>query len=328
MRKRFRGSLAWAAVVLLAAALTAGGCGSSSGGGGSGKGAATLQVGVIPIADVAPLYLGIKKGFFKAQKLTIKPKQAPGGAAIVASTVSGEDQIGFSNTTSLLIANSKNVPVKLIAQGVLGAEKFAPDQAWDAVLVKKGSSIKSGKDLEGKTVAVNTLQNVGPLTINTAAKAQGADYKKIKYAEIPFPDALGAPDAGRVDAPWEVEPFVSLGKSQGDTAVLYPYEQTAPKLTVASYFTTKQYLAQNEDAVSRFVAAMNKSLTYAQSHPAEVRKIVLTYTKIPPEAAQKMSLAQWSPDIGRPTIEKQAQLAKEYGFLKKDPNLDDLILQP
>lgn len=318
-----------AVVVLLAAALTAAGCGGSSGGGGGAKGKpATLQVGVIPIADVAPLYLGIEKGFFKQEKLTIKPKQAPGGAAIVAATVSGEDQIGFSNTTSLLIANSKNVPVKLIAQGVIGAAKADPKQAWDAVLVKKGSSIKTPKDLEGKTVAVNTLQNVGPLTINTALKAQGVDYKKVKYAEIPFPDALGALGTGRVDAAWEVEPFVSLGKSQGDTALLYPYEQTAPNLTVASYFTTKQYLAQNGDAIARFVTAINKSLTYAQGHPAEVRKIVLTYTKIPPAAAQHMNLPQWSPDIGRPTIEKQAQLAKDYGFLKTAPNLDDLIRQP
>lgn len=328
MRQRLRGSIALGAVVLTAVAVAVTGCGSSSGGGGEKGKPTTLQVGVIPIADVAPLYLGIKKGFFKQQKLTIKPKQAPGGAAIVAATVSGENQIGFSNTTSLLIANSKNVPVKLIAQGVAGADKPDPKKAWDAVIVKKGSSIKSPKDLEGKTVAVNTLQNVGPLTINTALKAQGVDYKKVKYAEIPFPDALGALDAGRVDAAWEVEPFVSLGKSQGATALLYPYEQTAPNLTVASYFTTKQYLAQNEDAVARFVTAMNKSLTYAQSHPAEVRKIVLTYTKIPPPAAQKMNLPQWSEDIGRPTIEKQAQLAKEYGFLKKAPNLDDLIRQP
>ena len=28
---------------------------------------------MIPIADVAPLYLGVQKGFFKAEKLTIVP---------------------------------------------------------------------------------------------------------------------------------------------------------------------------------------------------------------------------------------------------------------
>ena len=36
----------------------------------------TLKVGVIPIADVAPLYVGIDQGFFKDEKLTIKPQLA------------------------------------------------------------------------------------------------------------------------------------------------------------------------------------------------------------------------------------------------------------
>jgi NitT/TauT family transport system substrate-binding protein len=308
----------------LACAVFVAACGGSNGGGKKGE-PATLKVGVIPIADVAPLYLGIKKGFFKQEKLTIQPKQAEGGAAIVAAVVSGDNQIGFSNATSLLIANSKNVPVKLIAQGVIGAEKATPDQAWDAVLVKKGSSIKSAKDLEGKTVSVNTLQNVGPLTINTALKKQGVDYKKVKYAEIPFPDALAALDQGRVDAIWEVEPFVSQAKGAGDTTILYPFEQTAPKLTVASYFTTKQYAEQNSDVVDRFVKAINKSLTYAQSHPDEVRAVVPTYTKIPAKGAKAMNLPLWNPDIGRPTIELQNKLAKEYGFLKKEADLNDLI---
>src|SRR4051794_40339826 len=205
MRKRDR-SISRVAVLLaaLACSVLVAACGGSSGGGGKGK-PATLKVGVIPIADVAPLYLGIQKGFFKQEKLTIKPRPAEGGAAIVAATVAGDDQIGFSNTTSLLIANSKNVPVKLIAQGVAGAAKVSG--AWDAVLVKKGSTL-TPKDLEGKTVAVNTLQNVGPLTINTALKKRGVDYKKVKYAEIPFPEANQALESGRVDAAWVVEPFV------------------------------------------------------------------------------------------------------------------------
>jgi NitT/TauT family transport system substrate-binding protein len=307
----------------LACALTVAACGSSSDGGKKGE-PATVKVGVIPIADVAPLYLGIKQGFFKQEKLTIKPQPAEGGAAIVAATVAGDDQIGFSNTTSLLIANSKNVPVKLIAQGVAGAAKTSG--AWDAVLVKKGSTL-TPKDLEGKTVAVNTLQNVGPLTINTALKKRGVDYKKVKYAEIPFPEANQALESGRVDAAWVVEPFVGQGLAAGSKPILFPYEETTPNLTVASYFTNKQYLSQNGDVVDRFVKAMNKSLTYAQSHPDAVRKVVPTYTKIPAAVATKMKLPQWSPDIGRPTIELQAKLAKEYGFLTKEPDLNDLILK-
>jgi NitT/TauT family transport system substrate-binding protein len=315
------------AVLTLAGAMVVTGCGSSGGGGGSAGKPATLKVGTIPIVDVAPLYLGIKQGFFKQEKLTIKPQVAEGGAAIVASTVSGDTQIGFSNSTSLIIAGSKNLPIQIIAQGVEGGAKPTAKQAYDAVLVKSDSSIKSAKDLEGKTVAVNNLQNVGPLTINTALKQHGADYKKVKYLEVPFPDMNAALQAGRVDAAWVVEPFVSQGKGQGERALLYPFEETAPKLTVATYFAAKPYIQKNADVVDRFVRAMNKSLKYADSHPADVRKIVLTYTKIPPPAAKAMVLPQWEADLNRPTIEKTAALAKQYGFVKKEPNLDDLIRQ-
>jgi NitT/TauT family transport system substrate-binding protein len=301
------------------------------GGGGGGKkvetGApATINVGTIPIADVAPLYLGIKKGFFKEQKLTVEPKPAQGGAAIVPAVLSGSDQIGFSNTTSLIIAASKGLPVQMVAQGVLGAADRA--KAWDALLVPKGSPIKSAKQLEGKTVAVNNLNNVGPLTINTALAGMGVDYKKVKYIEVDFPDMPAALESHRIPAAWMVEPFVSQVKAAGGTALANPYEQTEPNLTIATYFVSKQYAAKNPDVVQRFVTAINKSNDYAQQHPDEVRQIVTTYTKIPPAAAQHMALPQWKADLNQPTIEKTAQLAQKYGFVKSPPSIDELIWKP
>jgi NitT/TauT family transport system substrate-binding protein len=318
-----------AAVLLLALACAFAGCGGGGDDGSSAGAAAkpaTLKVGVIPIADVAPLYLGMQKGFFRQQSLTIKPQLAQGGAAIVPAVVSGGDQIGFSNTTSLIVASSKKLPLQIISQGVLGGR--TPRDAWDAVLVKGNSRIRTAKDLEGKTVAVNTLQNVGPLTINTALRNRHVDFKKVKYTEVEFPDMPAALDAGRVDAAWMVEPFVSQSKATGARAILTPYEETAPNLTVATYFASKAYIKSNGDVVNRFVTAMNRSLTYAQSHPAEVRRVVLTYTKIPPKAASAMKLPQWRADLNRPTIQRTAQLAKDYGFVKSVPNLNDLIRTP
>ena len=74
------------AAMLVALACVAGiaACGDddSGGGGGGDGGPTTLKVGVIPIADVAPLYLGMKQGFFEDEQLTIEPQLAEGGAAI------------------------------------------------------------------------------------------------------------------------------------------------------------------------------------------------------------------------------------------------------
>jgi NitT/TauT family transport system substrate-binding protein len=298
--------------------------GDDDGGGGEGE-AATLNVGVIPIADVAPLYLGIEQGFFEEENLTINPKPAAGGAAIVPAVMSGDDQIGFSNTTSLIIAASEGLPIQIISQGVLGGAQPNEQSAWDAVLVSGDSSIQSPKDLEGKTIAVNTLQNVGPLTINTALQKEGVDYTKVQYTEVEFPDMPAALDAGRVDAIWAVEPFVSQAKGSGARAILFPYEQTAPDFTVATYFASREYIEGNEDVIDRFVRAMNRSLDYAQNNPDAVRQIVTTYTEIPPEAAQSMVLPQWRADLNEQTIELTGQLAAEYGFIEEEPNLDELI---
>src|SRR5688500_10297699 len=136
--------LRFAAALLVALAA---GCGDDEGSGGGGGGGAeqvqTIKVGVIPIADVAPLYLGMDEGFFEEEGLKIQPQLAEGGAAIVPSVVSGDYQIGFSNTTSLIIAGSKKLPIQIISQGVLGGT--GPDDAWDGVIVPKGSDVKDIK---------------------------------------------------------------------------------------------------------------------------------------------------------------------------------------
>jgi NitT/TauT family transport system substrate-binding protein len=315
-------------VVLALLVLLIAGCGDDGGGGDTGGGeseAQTLKVGVIPIADVAPLYLGMDQGFFEEEGLTIEPQLAEGGAAIVPSVISGDYQIGFSNTTSLIIAASKNLPVQIISQGVLAGT--GPDDAWDGVIVPKGSKIKDLADLEGRTVAVNTLNNVSQIVVNTALQKAGADYTKVKYVEVPFPDMNAALESGRVDAAFQVEPGYSGGLAAGSKTLSNAYEEFAENYTVATYFASKQYIGENRDVVDRFVRAMEKSLAYASSHDDEVRAIVGTYTEIPQEVLDKMNLPVWKADLNEPTIEQTAEKAKEYAFVEEVPSLDDLILR-
>jgi NitT/TauT family transport system substrate-binding protein len=312
-------------LLALACAAAAAGCGDDDddgGGGGAGE-PTTLNVGVIPIADVAPLYLGMDKGFFEDERLTLKPQLAEGGAAITPAVLSGDFQIGFSNTISLLIAASKDLPVEIISQGVLAGK--TEEQAWADLLVLKDGPIKQPKDLEGKTIAVNTLENICEVTIKASLEKDGVAVDKLKFTEVPFPDMNAALEAGRVDAACVVEPFVSQGKAGKARGIDPFYVRTAPDLTVATYFTSKQYAEQNADVVDRFVRAMDKSLTYAQSHPDEVRDVLLDYTEIPPEAAEQIKLPIWRPDLNKPTIELLSKLSLKYGLIEEQPDLDELI---
>jgi len=313
-----------ALIVGCALALAAcGGDDKAAGGGGDSSKPTTLKVGVIPIADVAPLYVGMEQGFFKAEGLTIEPQIAEGGAAIATSVLAGDYQFGFSNVVSLVTARSKKLPLRIVSQGASG--HASEKEAFDTLLVPKDSAIRDATDLEGKTVAVNALNNVGPLSINYAVEKAGSDPKKVKYVEVPFPDMIAAIEAGRVDAAWVVEPFASQGLAGGARSIFAPFEAVSPDLTIATYFTTEQYIERNGDVVDRFVSAMGKSLAYAAANPEAARKAVLTYTKIPPEAAQKMKLPNWNPEYNDGSIDKTIELAQKYGFVNEPVALDDLI---
>jgi NitT/TauT family transport system substrate-binding protein len=315
-----------AVLITVACLLTAASCGDDGGGGGDSSGTQTLKVGVIPIADVAPLYLGIDKGFFKEEQLKIQPQLAEGGAAITPAVVSGDFQIGFSNTISLLIAASKDLPVEIISQGVLGGK--SEEEAWADLLVLKDGPIQDGKDLEGKTIAVNTLENICEVTIKASLEKDGVDVDKLKFTEVPFPDMNAALEQKRVDGACVVEPFVSQGTAGKAKGIDPFYVRTAPDLTVATYFTSKQYAEENADTVDRFVRAINKSLEYAQAHPDEVRQTLLDYTEIPPEAVEAIKLPIWRTDLNEPTIEKLSELSKKYGLIEEEPDLSELIRQP
>jgi len=53
-----------------------------------------VNVGVIAIVDVAPIYLGKQQGFFSKRNINLTLTTAQGGAAIVPAVVSGQYQFG------------------------------------------------------------------------------------------------------------------------------------------------------------------------------------------------------------------------------------------
>lgn len=297
-------------------------CGSSDGTTTTAGGMKKVTVGVIPIVDVAPIYLGQKKGFFKDHKIDLKLESGQGGAAIVPGVVSGQFQFGFSNVTSLMLARDKNLPLKVVAAGNSSTGK-APD--FSAVVVKKDSPIKSAKDLVGKKVAVNTLKNIGDTTVRESIRKDGGDPTKVSFVELAFPDMPAAVAKGQVDAAWVVEPFVTIAKSQGDRVVAWNLIDTAPDLMISAYFTSQNLEKSDPGLVKGFTAAMDESLTYADSHPTEVRNIVQTYTSLDPGLAKKVVLPKWPTKINVQSTQKLADLAMQDGLVSKPVDLKSLL---
>ena len=313
-------------VALLTAAtlLGAAACNSNdSGGGAAASGPDKVNVGVIPIVDVAPIYLGKQQGFFSKRNIDLNLQLAQGGAAIVPAVVSGQYQFGFSNVISLLLAQKNGLPLKVVSNGVNSTGVEGKD--FGGVVVNGDSPIQSPKDLVGKTVAANTLKNIVDTTVRESVRKDGADPSGVKFVEMPFPDMPAALKGNKVDAIFVVEPFLSAAKAQGGRVIASSYVDAAKDLAVALYFTSTDLIKNNSGLVKRFQDAMAESLAYADAHPDEVRGVLSTYTQIKPEQAKALTLPKWPAEINKASVQALADLAVKDGLLTAPPDLAALL---
>ena len=327
MKRRFIAVLAAASVLGLSA------CGSgspSSTGGGTATGGASgdsgltkVSVGVIPIVDCAPIYLGDKQGFFKDEGLQLDIQTATGGAAIVPGIVSGSFDFAFSNLISVMVAKDKGLDLKFVANGASTTGEIGKDIG--GVVVPAGSSIQSAKDLAGKTVSVNNLSNIGDTTIKSVIEKDGGDPSSVKFVEVAFPDAPAALANKQVEAAWILEPFLSKAVAEGGKVVSWNFVEMHPELDIAGYFTKAETIQGKAELTQKFTRAMNKSLEYAQANPQEVRDIVGSYTKIDDAARAAIVLPRYRVEFNQDAFKTLGDAAAKYGTLTKAPNADELL---
>src|SRR5688572_17148569 len=275
-------------------------CGDDDGGSSTPGQPDQVKAGVIAIVDVAPIYLGKQKGFFSKRNIELTLETAQGGSAIVPGVVSQQYQFGFSNVVSLMLAQSRDVPIKVVANG--NNATGDPKADFGGVVVKD-PAITSPRMLEGKKVATNTLKNIVDTTVKELVKKDGGDPAKVNFVELAFPDMAAQLDAGNVDAIFVVEPFLTAAKAKG-WKVIGTYADVDPDLCVALYFTSKELIGKSPDLVKRFTDAMNESLAYADSHPDEVRAMLGTYTQITEPVRKALTLPKWPADVNRDAVNK------------------------
>lgn len=305
-------------------AAPAGTAGSTAASTGGAPGEVTkIVVSLIPILDVAPAFVAQAKGFFTEAGLEVETMMAQGGAAIVPAVVGGSAQFGFSNNLSLIIGNTKGLPLQVVSPAVSSTGVDLEDAN---TVVTKDPNIKSAADLVGKRVSTNTLNGIGDAVVSAAVRAAGADPSTITWVELPFPNVEQAIESGNIDAGWLSEPFATIAVGNGMRVICTPLtEMTDHQMQVSSYFSTDTYVAQNPDIVKAFQDAMKKALQFSKENPDEVRAILPEFMKIDPDLAAKVVLPDWPEAIDRQTFEIFEKAGRDAGFVEGTVDLDKLL---
>src|SRR5215211_3396242 len=310
MRRRLFGATVLTA---LAAALLFGGSASSS----SDRTLATINLRTLNIANALPLDLGVQKGFFAQHGIEIQKKVLQSGNDVVLSLANGDGDIGYLGYVPAMIGRVQGIKFQMISASEVEGTSEADN--WQNIMVKGSSSIRTPKDLAGKSIAVNALKGVGEVMIKAALKKEGVDPNSPKLVAIGFGAMRSALNNGQVDAFWAPEPFVSQALNiDGDRIVMAPGPVLGKFWPIGGYGALDSWISKNRQLANAFHAAINESLSYAQSHPDEVRALL-------PPGTQNVRLPIWSPVVDREKLVQLGKYAKEFGVISSLPNMARLV---
>jgi NitT/TauT family transport system substrate-binding protein len=276
-------------------------------------GPATIRLGVITVEAAAEAFYAVDMGFFKKQGLDVDLQIMQNGAAIAAAVTGGSLDAGFADTVSISNAHARGLPLIYLAPAMLNSYA-APTLA---ILVNGAGPIRGPKDLNGKTVAVNGINNITMLPVEAWIDKNGGDSKSVKWIEIPIFQANDAVSAGKVDATVTGEPFITFGEDKGLRALFMDKNAIAPRYVLSGYFTTKEWAAKNPALAAKFIAAIKETAQWANANPAAAGVILAKYTKLPQAVVDRIKHGQFAETLLASDYQPVIDVAAKYGVLPK-----------
>jgi NitT/TauT family transport system substrate-binding protein len=285
---------------------------------------ATVRIGVSPIEPAAEAYYAKDMGFLTKAGIDAEIQAMQGSSLIVSAIVSNSLDIGFDTFDGLAAQHDKGIPLVIIAPT---HDYQSPGSLHtQALVVPANSPLQQPKDLNGKTIAVSTLHSLADMGARVLIDKNGGDSTTVKFVEVPFPAIPAALDAGRIDAAWVVEPFITVAKKT-NRVLAYGFDGISKSFTVGAWVATRQWANEHADLVARFAAVMHDTAVWANKNPQKSGEILAKYVKIDPAVIATMARVHYAEQITPATMQPLIDAAVKYNGIKPFP-AQDLMFKP
>jgi sulfonate transport system substrate-binding protein len=244
--------------------------------------------------------------------VTVKWTEFPAGPVLLEGLNVGSIDFGTVGEAPPIFAQAAGANLVYV-----GYEPPSPKS--EAIVVPKGSTLRSVADLKGKKVALNKGSNVHYLLVKALEKA-GVAYKDIQPVFLPPADARAAFERGAVDA-WAIwDPFLAAAEHQLGARVLA--DGSGLVSNHQFYLAARPYAEKNADIVAIVLEEVAKVDEWGQQHLSEVAGILARQTGLEPAVLEKAA-ARYSygvKPVSPAVIAEQQKIADAFTSLKLIPN--------
>ena len=234
----------------------------------AGLATASLATGSLALAQKTPrtLRIGYQKGWLSILKGrgTLEKELSPLGVNVTWTEFNaGPVQLEALNVGAIDFGDVGEAP-PIFAQAAGAPLVYAgvtvPRPHLEAILVPKGSQIKTVADLKGKKIAYNKGSNVQFFLVKLLEK-HGLKYGDVQSIFLPPPDARAAFQKGAVDA-WIIwDPFLAAAQKTLDAQILVDAKGVVNNRQY--YFTSRDFVTKNADVLKIAIRQINDIDTWA-----------------------------------------------------------------
>ena len=266
-----------------------------------------LNIAVFPTDSTAQVYYAQELGFFRDAGFDVHVSSIQSTSAIVSAIIGGAIDVGSVTVSSAANARARGLNVKFIAPAGL----YVSTASTAELVTLKGSHLKKPADFIGKTIAVNGLSDLVYFSSRAWLDAGGVDSTKAKYVELSLPEMLDALKQERVDAAVLIEPFYAAASDQ--VQIVAPVDDyVAKRLLASGWLASDVWLQAHPDLAARFIAVMQKTADWANTHRKQSAEILLRYTKLTPSVAARMTRVVYGTTLDASLIAPVIVNAQKY----------------
>ncbi|MFH0131603.1 sulfonate ABC transporter substrate-binding protein [Variovorax sp. VaC1] len=191
--------------------------------------------------------------------VTVKWTEFTAGPVQLEALNVGSIDFGDVGEAPPIFAQAAGAPLAYVAATVTRPQS-------EAVLVPKGSAIKTVAELKGKKIALNKGSNVHYFIVKLFEK-HGLSYSDLNLVYLPPADARAAFEKGSVDA-WVIwDPFLAAAEKALEARVLA--DATGVVGNRAYYFSSLDYVAKNADVLAIAIEELNKIDVWGAANKSE-----------------------------------------------------------
>jgi NitT/TauT family transport system substrate-binding protein len=281
-----------------------------------------VRVGATGNDTAAEVYYADELGMFKKRGIEVQIQNLRNGAAQAAAVAGGSLDVGEQNIVSMAHAHERSLPFKFIAP----AGEYVSSSSTTSLVVAKNSPVKTGKDLEGKTVAVNALGDLTQIGAAAWVDKHGGDAAKVKFIEMPAAEIGAAVGRNTIDAGVIPEPSLTMAQDTSQVRVLaQPYDALAPRFMINGWFANEDWIKKNHAAAKGFADAIYEAGKWANAHPSESAKILDKHSRADAAVIARMRRATYGERFDVKAIQTVIDAAVRYKGLAKSFDAGGLI---